>query len=438
MIRVLVVDDDRMARKGLMHVFPWREFGMEVVGEASNGRSALEALDRSEVDLVMTDLEMPLMTGIELMQAASRSHRTVKFVVLSFHQDFNLVQESLRLGALDYIAKSDLEREQMDQVLGRIRDRFVQAIAPVPGSSSVRIPFNDGLVYLRTGPGSFPGMGEALDPDTWVVPGVDLGAFAGWKPVAVTGLLHETWSDLRSVVEAYRQSDWFYDQDEPGTPAVTFALPRTARAGTGGGAEEIRDRLFSYDWIVDEVSTKTLWDDLRNVRLAPAQLLALLTVVQELWIRIHGHLGPDDLPEIAGLRSWAEVEGWLAGFRRGVWSTMARPKFSPHVQASILNALRILHTDYAQLLVADDLAKQVNMSRSYFCDCFHQITGQTFLACLTSIRMERARELLSTTEAPVYEVAQRVGYLDEKYFSRQFRETCGVLPKEYRRSLRQG
>lgn len=126
MIKVLVVVDDKLVRKGLISMMPWQEFDMKVVGEASNGEKALKFLESNSVDLVLTDLGMPVMSGIELMRILRKSYSEIHVVVLTVHQDFEYVQEALRLGVIDYIAKVDLdlEKEQLEDMLKRIADRI--------------------------------------------------------------------------------------------------------------------------------------------------------------------------------------------------------------------------------------------------------------------------------------------------------------------------
>ena len=66
-MKVLVVDDDKLARKGLISIMDWGKYGFEVVGDVQNGRKALEYLKDNEVDIVFTDIDMPEIDGIELM-----------------------------------------------------------------------------------------------------------------------------------------------------------------------------------------------------------------------------------------------------------------------------------------------------------------------------------------------------------------------------------
>ncbi len=120
MIRVLIVEDDKLARKGLISMMPWDSYNMKVVGDVPNGAKALDFLANNPVDLMFVDLAMPVMSGIELMERVRDMYPNVNFVVLTFHENFEYVQTALRLGALDYISKAELESENYDQIFQRI------------------------------------------------------------------------------------------------------------------------------------------------------------------------------------------------------------------------------------------------------------------------------------------------------------------------------
>ena len=120
MTEVLIVDDDKLTRKGLISVMPWNQYDMHVAGEASNGSEALSFLRGNHVDLVLSDLEMPGMQGLEFIEKASSAFPDLYFVVLTIYTDFALIQQALRLGAIDYIAKTDFDRENYARILDRI------------------------------------------------------------------------------------------------------------------------------------------------------------------------------------------------------------------------------------------------------------------------------------------------------------------------------
>ena len=123
MLNVLIVDDDKLTRKGLIASMPWDKYEMKIVGEAGNGIAALEFLEKTQVDLVLSDLEMPLMSGLEFIQKAQARYSRLKFAVLTVHSDFDYIQQALRLGAIDYIAKVQFDQENFDSILSRLSQR---------------------------------------------------------------------------------------------------------------------------------------------------------------------------------------------------------------------------------------------------------------------------------------------------------------------------
>jgi two-component system, response regulator YesN len=123
-IRTLIVDDQKLVRRGLISVMPWEQFEFSIVGEAGNGEKALEFISNNKVDLVITELVMPVMSGLELMKQINREFPYIRVVILTCHRDFNYIQEALRLGAIDYIVKTQLEKETMEGILERIVNRI--------------------------------------------------------------------------------------------------------------------------------------------------------------------------------------------------------------------------------------------------------------------------------------------------------------------------
>lgn len=124
MIRVLIVDDDKLARKGIISIMPWEKFKMQIIGDVQNGRAALDFLQEQEVDLMFVDIDMPELGGIELMEACRTLFPNVQFVVLTFYEEFTYAQAAIRYGALEYISKVQLEMEEGDTILERVFYKF--------------------------------------------------------------------------------------------------------------------------------------------------------------------------------------------------------------------------------------------------------------------------------------------------------------------------
>lgn len=261
MIKVLIVDDEKLVRKGIIALMPWKQFNMEVVGEASNGQKALEFVEDNEVELVITDITMPVLSGFELMKELQQKYPQIFTVVLTCHQDFSYIQDALRAGAIDYIVKTQLEKETLEDVLGRIANRI---------------------------------------------------------------------NAERSKLAKHSEND---------------------------GEDSDIDVVISQE---------------------------------------------------------------------------IRRKYSEEIILSIVNGVRYIKRNITVGISQDEVAKEVGMSRGYFSQCFREIVGQPFGEFAREAKMSKAKELLLDTNKPVYWIAEQLGFNDEKYFSKVFREYAGQLPTEYR------
>ena len=93
-MNVLIVDDDKLARKGLIAVIDWEQYGLCVVGDVQNGKKSVGVLENHPVDLVFTDIDMPEMNGLELMKICGRTIRKSDFVIFSVYEDFSFARQA--------------------------------------------------------------------------------------------------------------------------------------------------------------------------------------------------------------------------------------------------------------------------------------------------------------------------------------------------------
>ncbi|WP_332696671.1 response regulator transcription factor [Halalkalibacter lacteus] len=119
MYRVLIVDDETAIRKGISAFIDWEKEGVLVEDQCGNGAEALTALEKCSYDILITDIKMPLIDGIELMQQALELYRSLKVILISNYSDFEYVKEGLKLGAVDYLLKLTLKKEDLLAVLRR-------------------------------------------------------------------------------------------------------------------------------------------------------------------------------------------------------------------------------------------------------------------------------------------------------------------------------
>ena len=120
MKKVLIVDDDFLVRTYLKQMIAWEERGFYIVGDAKNGREALEILQRDGADILIADVSMPIMDGIELTRWTKKNSPRTHILILSCHDDFIYVKEAMKLGIDDYLLKNNLTEESLLEALEKI------------------------------------------------------------------------------------------------------------------------------------------------------------------------------------------------------------------------------------------------------------------------------------------------------------------------------
>jgi len=105
MYNVLIVDDEPFIAEGLIDAVDWSGYGLEVVGSAENGKAALELLRRIAVDILITDISMPVMNGLELIKQAREILPHLKVIILSGFNEFDYLKEGMKLGIENYLLK---------------------------------------------------------------------------------------------------------------------------------------------------------------------------------------------------------------------------------------------------------------------------------------------------------------------------------------------
>lgn len=119
--KVLIVEDEVLVREGLKSVIGWDKLGMEVVGDAANGRQALEIYERERPDIVLTDIRMPVMDGLELIARIREEDKKTGIVILTCYEEFGYLQEALRMGVSDYILKLKMKPAEIEAAMAKVK-----------------------------------------------------------------------------------------------------------------------------------------------------------------------------------------------------------------------------------------------------------------------------------------------------------------------------
>ncbi|URN95796.1 MAG: response regulator [Candidatus Pristimantibacillus lignocellulolyticus] len=445
MLNVLIVDDEKIVRKGLVTFIPWKQFGMNVVGEANNGENALKFLEKNKVDLLFTDLSMPVMSGVELMREVNKKYPHIQMVVLTLHQDFDYIQEALRLGAIDYIAKTELEKEQFEDLLGRIvslidtkklkNQNQTQMEYSVVDQVFVAYPLTQHNGECNDETPSLQGAIE-VETDVWYwtyQPEQISMSGSHYAYFCIRDLKELDRKAVLKLIRSYRRNGLFYDYDPSETlQYVSEHTIRTSSSNDEYDLQEMKQKWLLSDWIYDNYLFEEMIGEIKRLRLPSIRLTRLFFSLTDEWNRLYGTLLESSIIMKDSFSHYYEFVAWLTQTRTRIHESNVKPQFSIEIQSSIAKAKTMAQHTFNKPLTAGEMAKSVSMSLSYFSQCFKQIVGQTYTDYLRDIRMERAKSYLLNTTKTIQWIAEEVGYNDEKYFSRLFKEHIGMLPSEYR------
>ncbi|MEG0834758.1 MAG: response regulator [Christensenellaceae bacterium] len=124
LISVMIVDDEKLALEDLMSIVDWEALGFDVIATAFNGKQALTKFKQSSPQIVFTDIKMPIMDGVELIENIRELDKQAVIVVLSAYEDFTYAQTAIRFGITEYLIKSEINRASLTEVLIKLRNKI--------------------------------------------------------------------------------------------------------------------------------------------------------------------------------------------------------------------------------------------------------------------------------------------------------------------------
>lgn len=411
MTKVFLVDDEIVIREGIRNSFPWKETDYALVGEAPDGEIALPMIRDTKPDILITDIRMPFMDGLELCRIVRRQMPWIGIIILSGYDEFEYARQGIQLGVKEYLLKP-ITAEELKQVLDRVSAALKAEQTDLARSESLRRRMESGSLFVKEKLLSALYSEDAAESDAADVVsqlrsmGVNLTAArytvidAAFEPArqgyeALTelaessgGIVHVSSSRTGCRVLVLGDSDG--DAEERAYNFASSAVTELERSGCGR-------ILLSIGEIVD----------------APQRILKSMQSARHV-----RHLLADQAsaqPLVVGVR---DLGGTADNGTRQAVAVRARLYMSQHFSNSSL--------------MLQDVARAVGMSESRFSTVFAQECGKTFTEYLTGLRLGKAMELLRTTDRRSSQIALDVGYNDAHYFSYLFKKNTGMTPGEYR------
>ncbi len=526
-MRVAIVDDEHLVRLGIQTYLQSAGAGYRVSGVYADGSAALEALRQNRVDILLTDINMPVMDGIELIENCRREKLATHIVVLSCHQEFDLVRRAFVCGAEEYVLKHEVEQDQLVEVLTRVAGQ------PATDDSDSHAPVvTEELHQDSPGDGENQGLSTGLEPRLpvivasyrfcnrydhrfrvvpWVAesnalnaeitralepfrPAAHINASTG--PLIVIGLRSseeiEPYRRARKAAEAVmtqvrrywnrEMQIWIAPEPQPlpeapldfgireshalkewgfhyaGDTVIVDDPRRGMRSETTDG--ELRfsqnptvPRILLGERDIPDAWIAAIQDYLASVvsTMVPASHLHLALsgmlhqLDRDLTDTVNSSLheivmaGEDNGKHPISLLSFMQtldridvIRDWLVALLSRVAEKLTE---TYHRKTDVGRILSYLDSAYDQPLRLDDLATRFSISKAYLCSRVREQTNLTLSQHINRRRIERARELLRTSNLSAKEVCFIVGYDNPNYFSRVFKAISGESVTDFRNSV---
>lgn len=390
MYKIMIVDDEAMSANTLKKYIETHMPDYPVIGSCRNGQEALDSFSRTPADIMLVDIRMPVMDGLQLVERLNQISHDYIPIIVSSYGEFEYAKTAMKLGVIYYLLKpvdfAELSRS-IEAAAHILQQRRL-------ARSSLTVQDDDQEIFMTDlMHGKFQTAEQALQlfgslgfPFTyWHCCGIRLrvcfsetGAWRYGKDAlytAVGNLLHTAFKNAYILPLSRKQHrcDYLIICTEPDE----FDLSSIAQEG---------NKLLEIDFSVQELFRFSSLEQLRT----------------------HSDTQTDHpQPEIAD------------------------PQDSHEIYARIQKSIAYMKTHYSEDLAREDVAAKVYMSGAHFSRCFKIVTGSTYKYYLTELRMQKAIELLKTN-ARVSDIAQKVGYTNSNRFNVNFKSYTSYSPSEYR------
>jgi two-component system response regulator YesN len=146
--KIMIVDDEDEVRQGMMDLIPWSSLGYEFTGAASNGQEALDLCQQCRPDVIICDINMPIMDGLEFAEIVMKQMPQVKLIFLTGYDEFDYAQQAVKLNVDDFLLKP-LTPDEMTQLLLRVKEDLDREIREKQDLQQIKLKLKESLPLLR-------------------------------------------------------------------------------------------------------------------------------------------------------------------------------------------------------------------------------------------------------------------------------------------------
>jgi len=405
MLKILISDDEYFARYGLRESINWEEYGYCIVAEAVDAHDAYEKYMQYKPDIVITDICMEETSGLDFIAKVKATDATpAKFVVLTGFAEFDYVKTALENGVHSYLlkpVKNNELLEKLNEIKKSIEEK--QYVEKTVMNFRSILPYlkNNYLLDVLTGKTTshsdiqekFNNCGISLPTDFYITIIIKLDTS---YTTNVSVLIEKSIENCLLEYEDFKCTLCSIDE-------ATFALLVYCKEidmhAINSLFFEIQNNFAVLSNLPLQIGISDIFDDLTNISTSYHQAMNALN---DRYINKNS--------EIAFYNFLQNTSGY---------------------QQEVLRAIDIIKRDYAKPLTISQVSNDIFISPSHLMFIFKRDTGKTFNEFLTEYRLKFAIEMLKSNKYKIYEVAEKVGYKNSKYFTHIFKKYLNSTPKDY-------
>ncbi|HEP1470199.1 TPA: response regulator transcription factor [Streptococcus pyogenes] len=480
MYKVLLVDDEYMILQGLTMIIDWQALGFDVVSTARSGQEALAYLTQYPVDVMISDVTMPGMTGLDLIEAAKTNHPQLQTLILSGYQEFSYVQKAMELETKGYLLKP-VDKAELQAKMKQFKDWL-----DAQQAESIRQEtYHDSLLTLW--------LTDELSEKEFHQLSQDLPEHA------LTGftVLYVECSEWIEEMEAYfkQEEQPCYlkkEEDKKIYLAILLGRAQQAKAFTSNLQKQFSENIQQIilgetvdDWenvyeSYNQVRQSLFYNsqmsqptDKGNSKLEmPESRLqffafnkALMigdepTILAKLEAIFHEmkalNFSPEDVKHVSFLL-FSDIYRQFPILDKMTYLSMVKTIHDSQSIDRILRELKkvldvtnqnnspekrysdlvsetidCIRKEYHQELTLKAIADRLHVNGVYLGQCFKNETERSFTQYLNHVRIQKAQQLLLYTNQSINEIAYETGYNTNHYFIKMFKKLNGLSPKEFR------
>lgn len=415
MFKVIIADDEKIVRIAMQNIIPWEKYGFKIIGLSKNGKEVLEVLEEKGGDLIITDLKMGNMNGIELISYLKKINFKGEIIVLSNYGDYELVRKAMKEGAYDYLLKITITPTELIDLLKSINNILNKRIqhSVITESEKVKNDYNKSLnsnVTLR----------KLLIND------ITLDTYKRDYTFNEYRFAKDNNRFLYIYIDKYRElySEKIKDKDNLSLSIINII--NECLSNINHNTIQINNHKYIVLGEFDNDKSMKLAVNIQKTINLYMNFKVSILISKEFYNIEELKVKFDECEEI---RKKNLINKEFIVVRADNYKNVKEYK------REINKIIDYVNNNIDKRITLVMVSKFVNMNESYLSRLFKNETGKNLMYFINEVKMEKAKELLKEQELLVKDVANKVGIQDQFYFNRVFKKFYGMSPTLYKKEL---